>query len=147
MDFLINIDVPDLEVAIKFYRDAFGFVLARRLGAGVAELTGAPARVYLLEKPEGSIGAGRERRRYARHWTPVHFDIVVDDIESARARAVAAGAIAEAPVSVAAWGKLALLADPFGHGFCLIEFLGRGYGELEGVELGGLPPPAISGKP
>ena len=44
MDFLVNVDVPDLEAAIKFYRDAFGFVLGRRLGAGVAELTGGPAR-------------------------------------------------------------------------------------------------------
>jgi len=134
MDFLVNIDVPDLEAAIRFYRDAFGFVLARRLGAGVAELAGGPARVYLLEKPAGSVGAGGERRRYARHWMPVHLDIVVDDIEAARARAVEAGATAEAPVSVAAWGKLALLADPFGHGFCLIQFLGRGYGELEGAD-------------
>jgi hypothetical protein len=24
----------------------------------------------------------------------------------------------------------AALADPFGHGFCLIEFAGRGYDEL-----------------
>jgi lactoylglutathione lyase len=30
----------------------------------------------------------------------------------------------------AAWGRLALLADPFGHGFCLIEFKGRSYGEI-----------------
>ena len=36
----------------------------------------------------------------------------------------------ERPVKVAAWGKLALFADPFGHGFCLIEFLGRGYDEI-----------------
>ena len=132
MDFLVNVDVPDLEAAIMFYRDAFGFVLARRLGAGVAELTGGPARVYLLEKPADSIGAGRERRRYTRHWNPVHLDMVVDDIDAALTRALRAGAIVESPVSVAAWGKLAVVADPFGHGFCLIEFLGRGYGELEG---------------
>ena len=24
-------------------------------------------------------------------------------------------------------GKLAFLADPFGYGFCFVQFLGRGY--------------------
>jgi uncharacterized glyoxalase superfamily protein PhnB len=62
----------------------------------------------------------------------VHLDIVVDDIDVALARAVEAGAIVESAVSVAAWGKFAVVADPFGHGFCQIQFLGRGYGELEG---------------
>ena len=28
------------------------------------------------------------------------------------------------------WGRLAVLADPFGHGFCLLEFRGRGYDEM-----------------
>ena len=28
------------------------------------------------------------------------------------------------------WGKLALMADPFGHGFCLVQFLNRGYDEI-----------------
>jgi hypothetical protein len=45
-------------------------------------------------------------------------------------RAEAAGAVLESPVKSANWGKLALMADPFGHGFCLIEFVGRGYDEI-----------------
>jgi lactoylglutathione lyase len=45
-------------------------------------------------------------------------------------RAIAAGARAEAAIAEAPWGKLATLADPFGHGFCLIEFRGRGYDEI-----------------
>lgn len=28
------------------------------------------------------------------------------------------------------WGKLALMADPFGHGFCFLQFLGSGYDEI-----------------
>jgi hypothetical protein len=28
------------------------------------------------------------------------------------------------------WGKIAMLADPFGHGVCLIQFVGRGYDEI-----------------
>jgi hypothetical protein len=33
-------------------------------------------------------------------------------------------------VRTAAWGRIAVLADPFGHGLCLIEFLNRGYDEI-----------------
>ena len=134
MDLLINIDVPDLAAAISFYGRAFDLAVSRRFGAGAAELTGLPARLYLLQKAEGSMGAADDRRRYRRHWTPVHFDVVVDDAESAIDRAVAAGARVETELRVEAWGKIAVLSDPFGHGFCLIEFLGRGYDEIAGPE-------------
>jgi predicted enzyme related to lactoylglutathione lyase len=87
-------------------------------------------RVYLLQKPEGSHGAGESLRHYDRHWTPVHVDVVVDDIAAAASRAVAAGARVETDVRTEVWGKIVVLADPFGHGFCLIEFLGRGYDEI-----------------
>ena len=30
------------------------------------------------------------------------------------------------------WGKIAMLADPFGHGLCLIQFLNSGYDEIAG---------------
>jgi predicted enzyme related to lactoylglutathione lyase len=130
MDMLINIDVPDLDRGVAFYGQAFGLSVTRRLGAEVVELGGWPVRVYLLQKPSGAIGAGDSPRRYDRHWTPVHFDVVVDDIDAAIARAVAAGARAETDLRVETWGKLVVLADPFGHGFCLVEFVGRGYDEI-----------------
>jgi predicted enzyme related to lactoylglutathione lyase len=133
MSVLINIDVPDLDRAVAFYADAFGLSVTRRLGAHIAELGGWPAPVYLLEKPAGSPGAGDDRRRYTRHWTPLHLDVVVDDIEAALVRAVAAGAVVERPVATAAWGRIAMLADPFGHGLCLVQFLGRGYDEIAGT--------------
>jgi predicted enzyme related to lactoylglutathione lyase len=60
----------------------------------------------------------------------VHLDFVVDDIETAKQRALAAGAALERDVTTHAYGKLALLADPFGNGFCLIQFTGRGYDEI-----------------
>jgi lactoylglutathione lyase len=66
-------------------------------------------------------------RDYRRHWTPVHLDFVVDDIEAAVKQAVTAGASIEVPIGQHAYGKLAVLADPFGHGFCLLQFEGRGY--------------------
>jgi len=136
MDLLINVDVPDLARGIAFYTQAFGLTVTRRLGAGAAELGGLPVRLYLLQKPQGSLGAGRDRRRYDRHWTPVHIDVIVDDIEAALLRAVAAGAMVETDICVAAYGKIAILADPFGHGLCLIQFLGRGYDEIADADMG-----------
>jgi predicted enzyme related to lactoylglutathione lyase len=127
---LVNIDVPDLVRAIAFYRQAFGLTVTRRFGAEAAELGGWPVRVYLLRKSEGSLGAAESPRRYDRHWTPVHLDVVVPDIGKALLRAEAAGARVETGIRTAAWGKIAVLADPFGHGLCLIEFVGRGYDEI-----------------
>jgi predicted enzyme related to lactoylglutathione lyase len=60
----------------------------------------------------------------------VHLDFVVQDIGAAIKRAMQAGAKLERDVSTHAYGLLALLADPFGNGFCLIEFRGRGYDEI-----------------
>jgi predicted enzyme related to lactoylglutathione lyase len=130
MSVLINIDVPDLERAVAFYTAAFGLAVRRRYGAAGAELQGWPVPLFLLAKEAGSVGAADEKRRYERHWTPVHLDVVVEDIAAALGRAVAAGAVAEADVRTNSWGKIAVLADPFGHGLCLIEFLGRGYDEI-----------------
>ncbi len=131
MDLLVNIDVSDIDRAIAFYTEAFGLTVTRRFGGGDAvELSGWPVRIYLLRKPEGSRGAGESLRSYKRHWTPVHFDVVVDDIAKAASRAIAAGALAETDIQTDTWGKIIVLADPFGHGICLIEFLGRGYDEI-----------------
>jgi predicted enzyme related to lactoylglutathione lyase len=130
MTVLINIDVPELAPAVNFYTQAFDLEVTRRFGDGGAELSGWPAAVYLLEKPAGTIGAGGQPRAYGRHWTPVHLDVVVEDIEVALARAVGAGAVVEQAAATHDWGKIAILADPFGHGLCLIQFLGRGYDEI-----------------
>ena len=32
------------------------------------------------------------------------------------------------------WDKIAILSDPFGHGFCLIQFLGHGNDEIADAE-------------
>jgi len=130
MSVLVNIDVPNLKDALAFYTSAFGLTLKRYLGNRVAELAGWPVAVFLLQKESGSVGAGGSRRTYERHWTPVHIDVVVEEIDEAVARAVRAGAIAEQDVRTTIWGKIAVIADPFGHGFCLIQFLNRGYDEI-----------------
>jgi predicted enzyme related to lactoylglutathione lyase len=129
---LINIDVDDLDRATAFYAALLELRVGRRFGAGGVELVGGEVPLYLLVKPTGSAAspASGERRRYGRHWTPVHLDFVVEDVDKAVAAALALGATLDDPVSTHSWGRIAHLADPFGNGFCLIQFLGRGYDEI-----------------
>jgi lactoylglutathione lyase len=129
---LINIDVPDLAAATTFYTTAFGLSVARRFGTAAIELVGGAAPIYLLVKSAGSAPYpnASASRDYTRHWSPVHLDFVVDALEPARDRAVAAGATLERDIEQHAWGRIAYLADPFGHGFCLLQFTGRGYDEI-----------------
>jgi predicted enzyme related to lactoylglutathione lyase len=129
MALLVNIDVPDVEAAVSFYTRALALVVGRRMGPDVVELLGAGVPIYLLTKRAGSMPfpAATHGRAYGRHWTPVHLDFIVDDIEAAAAQAVAAGATVEDPITDHAYGRLALFADPFGNGFCLLQLTGRGY--------------------
>ena len=132
MDMLVNIDVDDLARAERFYGTVFGLRAGRRFGSFGVEMLGSSAPIYLLVKQAGTPACAhaQDLRRYDRHWTPAHLDFVVDDIDAAVACAVQAGARQEQPVATQRWGKLALMADPFGHGFCFVQFLGRGYDEI-----------------
>ncbi|HET8538969.1 MAG TPA: VOC family protein [Anaeromyxobacter sp.] len=126
----VCIDVDDLEGAVAFYTRALGLAASRRLGDEWVELVGAPAPIDLLAKPPGTaaLPAGtRALRDYERHWTPVHLDFVVDDLDAAVRRATDAGAKLERAAEGKSWGRIALLSDPFGHGFCLLELRGEGY--------------------
>jgi predicted enzyme related to lactoylglutathione lyase len=131
----VCIDVDDLDAGIAFYTKALGLTPGRRAGDAWAELLGAPAPLDLLAKPPGTAAfptGTRALRAYERHWTPVHLDVVVDDVEAAVRRAVAAGAKVDQPIEQRSWGRIAILADPFGHGFCLLQFEGRGYDTSSG---------------
>ena len=133
MDIRICIDVPDLERAIAFYAQGLELELGRRLGSDWAELLGGPCPIDLLRQEAGSAPLGEERpqrRDYARHWTPVHLDLVVQDIDGTVQRLLALGATLERPIQQRRWGRMANLADPFGHGLDLLQFQGRGYDEI-----------------
>jgi lactoylglutathione lyase len=129
---LANIDVDDLARASDFYCSALGLRIGHRFGNSAVELLGASIAIYLLEKGSGTLPAPDSlgRREYIRHWTPVHLDFVVPDLQTALTQARNAGASLEGDVQSHSWGRIAVMADPFGHGFCLIEFLGRGYDEI-----------------
>jgi predicted enzyme related to lactoylglutathione lyase len=130
MRVIVNIDVPDLATAIDFYCAALGLKLNRIIEGDVAELAGASSLIYLLQNPGGShpVSTLSLVRDYSRHWTPVHMDFVVDDVTEAAKRAIDAGATQESECIEWNGSKCITFSDPFGHGFCLIEFAGETYG-------------------
>ena len=127
-EILVNIYVNDIEAAERFYCAAFALRPARRFGDAV-ELIGASSKIYLLAKDDGTKASPISdlRRSYDRHWTPVHLDFVVENLERAVEQSIVAGATQEQSIRDNSWGRIALMADPFGHGYCLIEFSGAGY--------------------
>ncbi|WP_420997126.1 VOC family protein [Cupriavidus sp. 30B13] len=131
MQLLIQLDVDDLARGIGFYRHGLGLSLARTLSGGtVAEMLGGGAPIYLLAGraaswPGSRGGAGRGPRR---QWAPAQLDFVVAGLEAAIERALEAGAELEDWPQEFAWGRQALLSDPFGHGLCLIEWHAREHG-------------------
>lgn len=62
------------------------------MGPIFRELLGAPIPVYLLVQAPGTapIPGVTATRSFDRHWTPVHLDIAVPDLEASVTRALAA---------------------------------------------------------
>ena len=128
MRVLVNIDVPELAPAIAFYGAAVGAKLVRLLDDDVAELEYGSSSLYLLRKPAKSQATpGGGTREPGRHWTPVHVDFVVENIDAAVSRALAAGATRESERIEWRGSTCVTFSDPFGHGFCLIELAGGRY--------------------
>jgi catechol 2,3-dioxygenase-like lactoylglutathione lyase family enzyme len=132
MELRICIDVDDMDRAIHFYTEGLGLRVGRRFQNAFTEILGAGSPIDLLLNAAGTqpIAGSEATRNYQRHWTPVHLDFVVDDIDAALARLLRHGAVLDMPVTDRAWGRIAGLADPFGHGIDLLQFIGRGYDEL-----------------
>lgn len=119
----VSLDVPSLEAGLAFYGRTFGFQEISRPLPVLASIALGEARILLVEKPEGSFPFpdAKDPRSYRRHWTPVHLDFHVEDARAVRARAEAAGATCEAWHERPGRPPVAFMADPFGHGFCLIQ--------------------------
>jgi predicted enzyme related to lactoylglutathione lyase len=118
----IYIEIDDLERGVEFYVDGLGLTVRRRLTERWVELAGAQAPIHLLGRPEPEFESGGHvlRKDFSRHWTPIHLDFVVEDLEAAVERAVKAGATLERRVDHPGLWRLAALADPFGNGIDLI---------------------------
>ena len=80
---LVNVDVDNLEKAIAFYAFAFGLRVGRRFGTDGVEMLGASSPLYLLVKASDTQASpgSPQVRTYERHWTPIHLDFVVEEID------------------------------------------------------------------
>ena len=118
----LSIDVPDLEAGLRFYGSVFGFVENARPFPTMAVLDANNVTVCMHEKDAGtkSSPGGAELRRYQRHWTPVHMDIHVHDLDAVLAKVRAEGGTIESEFRTQGPKPVAFCSDPFGNGFCVI---------------------------
>jgi predicted enzyme related to lactoylglutathione lyase len=118
----LSIDVPDLARGLAFYGAVCRFRETARPFPTMAVLDGNNLTVCMHEKPAGSpsSGEGSPARDYARHWTPVHMDLHVEDFEETLARITTAGGRIERTFRDTGPRAAAFCADPFGNGFCVL---------------------------
>jgi len=123
------IEVAELNRGIEFYCGGLSLTLKRRLSPRWVELAGANLPVFLLgdRPPIADLGGTQANRNFQRHWTPVHLDFIVPDLDAAIARLTALGASLDREIQSREYGRMANMADPFGNGFDVIEFSGSGY--------------------
>ena len=117
MEFSICIDVDDVDRAVEFYGRGLGLTVVEQHPDWAQVKLGAQT-FWIMKAPAGV--QGQISRDYRRHWTPVHLDFAVDDIEEAVKRAVDAGGKLEGEIQRGAKGALANLADPSGNGVDLV---------------------------
>ncbi|MBX3208945.1 MAG: VOC family protein [Labilithrix sp.] len=118
----VSIDVPDLEAGLSFYESAFGFVETARPFPTMAVLDANNVTVCMHEKAPRtkSSPGGEDVRRYERHWTPVHIDVHVRDLDAVLAKVTAGGGTIEREFRTQGPKPVAFCSDPFGNGFCII---------------------------
>jgi predicted enzyme related to lactoylglutathione lyase len=110
----ICIDVDDVNRAVQFYGRGIGLTVVRQ-EPDWAQLKVGEQTIWLMQVPTGPDEA--ISRDYGRHWTPVHLDFHVDDIDKAIERAVANGGKLERRPKEG----LANLSDPSGNGVDLVQ--------------------------
>ncbi|NOI67360.1 VOC family protein [Vibrio sp. 99-8-1] len=116
----ITIDVEDLTKAIEFYVQALSCELKSKNSQDWAVLSLAGIDINLLEKKEGTIAAAAHKRSYERHWTPVHLDLNVENLDNSMALVKQYGGKVEEHIS-SENSAFAHCADPFGNGFCMVS--------------------------
>jgi predicted enzyme related to lactoylglutathione lyase len=123
------IEVRELEQGIDFYCRRLGLGLKRRLSRAWVELSGANLPIFLLANGPSVANLGRVTapRIFERHWTPVHLDFIVTDLDRVVAQLTKLSGSLDRDIQVCEYGRIANMADPFGNRFDLIEFCGSGY--------------------
>lgn len=118
----VSIDVPNLEKGLRFYREVFGFVETARPFPNMAIVDANNMLVCMHEKAAGtkSSPAGDAERHYDRHWTPVHMDIHVHELDGVLEKVRSEGGAVEMEFRDQGPKPVAFCSDPFGNGFCVI---------------------------
>ncbi|NER83023.1 MAG: lactoylglutathione lyase [Leptolyngbya sp. SIO1D8] len=116
----VSIDVENLEQAVVFYTNALGCKHKVKYTKQWEVITLGELDIHIQEKKVGTTAAGTEVRHYDRHWTPVHLDFGVTDVRQACDIVEKYGGRIESQ-SFSDGADIAVCADPFGNGFCLIR--------------------------
>jgi len=118
----VSIDISNLKQAETFYTEALGCKKIRAQGADMIVLATENCGIYLQEKEAGikPLTTSDVVRNYKRHWTPVHFDFLTENIDEVVKNILQLGGLHEGGES-GDWGSIAYCADPFGNGFCVIN--------------------------
>ncbi len=124
MELEITIDVDNLDRAIEFYCGGLGLTLVERDPICTrVELNGQSFWLCpFAAGPHGNI-----TRDFERHWTPIHLDFIVDNVDQAVERALAAGGRLDGairrndPDPIGCRSDVANLSDPAGNGVDLIQ--------------------------
>jgi predicted enzyme related to lactoylglutathione lyase len=115
----ICIDVDDVDRAVEFYGRGLGLEIPQHEKDWAKAVLGD--QVFWIMKiaagPSGSIS-----RDYKRHWTPIHLDFHVDDLDEVVKRARAAGGKLDREIQRNPdGGGIANLSDPSGNGIDLVQ--------------------------
>src|ERR1700676_2423191 len=115
----ICIDVDDVDRAVEFYGRGLGLEIQQHEKEWAKAVLGE--QVFWIMKiapgPSGAIS-----RDYKRHWTPVHLDFHVDDVDAIVKRALAAGGKLDHEIQRKPdGGAMANLSDPCGNGIDLVQ--------------------------
>ncbi len=116
---LIILPVSDIDRTRKFYEEQAGFTVDH-------DQTVSDEIRFVQVTPPGSacsIAFGRGLTDLPPSAT-VNLQVVVDDVEQARA-ALAAGGVDVSPVDDQAWGRFVYFSDPDGHRWAVQEIPAR----------------------
>ncbi len=116
----VSIDVSDMAKAIEFYVKALGCEFRKKYTDEWQVVCAGSLDLHIQQKAEGTIAAADHKRDYSRHWTPVHLDFIVDDINPICIAIEKFGGTVEKNTFLEIAG-LANCADPFGNGFEIIR--------------------------
>ena len=119
----ICIDVDDVDRAVEFYGQGLGLSVVEHHPQW-AKLELGDQTFWIMKIAAGQVGS--ITRDYRRHWTPIHLDFVVDDIDGATQRALAAGGRLDREITRqgepgGSDADVANLSDPAGNGVDLIR--------------------------